>query len=191
MSGCGNILIVTGDGKGKTTTALGHALRTLAQGGRVSVIQILKGGGYSGELFTEDLFGDRFVIRQFGAGCPISAAICSGQAKCTKCGACFRGNREPERGFAPAAWNYFMQVAHTNPPDLIVLDELAHAVRRGLLPEAEVVAFLRSLPSCLQLIITGRNVPPGLAAVAGSIIECEPVKHPMAQGIDARRGIEY
>ncbi len=191
MKGCGNILIVTGNGKGKTTTALGYALRTLAQGGRVAVIQFLKGGGYSGELFTTDLFGDRFSIRQFGAGCPISAAIRSGRQKCNKCGACFRGNRDPECGFAPSAWQYFTAVAAENPPDLIVLDELAHAVRRALLPEAEVAAFLRSLPATMQVIITGRNVSPGLAAVAGEIIECGAVKHPLERGIDARRGIEY
>lgn len=192
MSMNGRISLVTGNGKGKTTTALGYALRTLSQGGRVTMIQFLKGGGYSGELFTEGFFDGRFVIRQFGAGCPISDAIRDGKALCNKCGACFRGNRDPTRKFASEAWQFFLQSAvRDNPPELIILDELAHAVRRGLLPENEVVEQLNSLPDNVRIIMTGRNAPASLAALADETVECQAVKHPMERGIAARWGIEY
>ena len=78
-----------------------------------------------------------------------------------------------------------------NPPELIILDELAHAVRRGLLPENEVVEQLNSLPDNVQIIMTGRNAPASLAALADETVECQAVKHPMERGIAARWGIEY
>lgn len=192
MSTNGRIMLVTGNGKGKTTTALGYALRTLSQGGRVTMIQFLKGGAYSGELFTEGFFNGRFIIRQFGAGCPISDDIRTGKALCNKCGACFRGNRDPLKGFADKAWRLFLETAaQDSPPELIILDELAHAVRRELLPENEVVEQLNSLPDRVRLIMTGRNAPASLAALADETVECQVVKHPMQRGIAARWGIEY
>ena len=190
MNDDARIVLVTGDGKGKTTTALGYALRDLSYGRRVTMIQFLKGGGYSGELFTEGLFDDRFVIRQFGAGCPHSEAIRDGRQLCNKCGLCFRGNRDPARGFVPAAWQFFLETAAA-PPELIVLDEIAHAVRHGLLTVEAVEDGLHALPSHVRVIMTGRNAPPPLAALADAIVECSAVKHPMQRGIDARWGIEY
>lgn len=183
--------VITGNGKGKTTTALGYVVKALAMGHRVQMIQFLKGTGYSGELFSKNFLAKNFSIEQNGYPCPNSLAIKNGEMLCTKCGICFRENRKTENNFATIAMEKAWQ-AYNNQPDLIILDEVSHTVKHKLLNVEEIIKFIRACKNKnIEIVATGRNMPGEVMAVADLIIECAMIKHPFQQGIDARRGIEY
>lgn len=183
--------VVTGNGKGKTTTALGYAVKALAIGHRVQMIQFLKGTGYSGELFSKNFLAEKFSIEQNGYPCPNSQDIKNGEILCTKCGICFRENRKPENKFAIIAMEKAWRDYETQ-PDLIILDEISHTVKHKLLNVEEIIKFIGACKNKnIDLVATGRNMPTEIMAVADLIIECAMIKHPFQQGIDARRGIEY
>ena len=190
MAGAAQVLIYTGDGKGKTTAALGLAVTAAASGKRAAVVQFLKGGGYSGELFAQDFFAPHFIIRQFGYGCHLAKTIRSGEEMCNHCGECFRQNREPGHDYAGQALAFAAELLRQG-TEMLVLDEVSHAVRRGLLPLEKVVDLVSGRPAQVTIVLTGRNMPDGLLALADQITECSIVKHPIELGIDARRGSEY
>ena len=96
-------MIFTGDGKGKTTAALGLAVSAAANKQQVLIVQFLKGGGYTGELFAASYFKPYMTIKQFGYGCPIAAQLKSGEQLSNKSGVCFRENRKDANQFAPKA----------------------------------------------------------------------------------------
>lgn len=186
------IIIYTGDGKGKTTAALGLAVATAAAGRPATVVQFLKGGGYTGELFAQKFLAPHLTIRQFGHGCPRAEAIRSGEAKCDKCGQCFRENRSPSHGYAAAALAWASTVLREAPPALLVLDEISHALRHGLIDPDEVLRLIENRPPATAIILTGRHMPAALLEMADRVTECHALRHPMRDsGIDARRGIEY
>lgn len=187
----GEIIIFTGEGKGKTTAALGLAVRTAAAGRAAAVVQFLKGGGYTGELFAQDYLAPNLTIRQFGHGCPRAAAIRRGEAKCDKCGECFRENRNPARGYAAAALACAESLIREERPALLVLDEVSHALRHGLIGENAVIGLVSGRPPATTVVLTGRHMPPAIMALADRVTECRAVKHPLSEGIDARRGSEY
>jgi len=190
MAEAGQVLIFTGDGKGKTTAALGLAITAAAKGQQAAMVQFLKGGGYSGELFAQELIAPYFIIRQFGYGCHLSETIRSGKATCNHCGECFRQNREPGRDYAGQALTYAAELLRQG-TELLVLDEVSHAIHRGLLPLEKVVDLVGGRLPQVTIILTGRNMPERLLTLADQITECFSVKHPIEQGIDARRGSEY
>ncbi|MGI6091399.1 MAG: cob(I)yrinic acid a,c-diamide adenosyltransferase [Veillonellaceae bacterium] len=187
----GLLRIFTGDGKGKTTAALGSAVRAAGLNRRVSVVQFLKGTGYTGELFAVNLIKPPIEIKQFGFGCPISAQIKAGTAVCNKCGRCFRENRNPLNNFAPQALAYVREVLSNDNIDLLIMDEISHALKHGLIKIDDVLEIVKSRSYHVEIILTGRNMPPELMSIADEITICYPVKHPMTSGLDARRGIEY
>ena len=185
------IIVFTGNGKGKTTSALGLAVTEAVNGNKAVVIQFLKGGGYTGELFAAAFLAPYFTIRQFGYGCPISGEIKDGHSKCTKCGLCFRENRNPVNGYALKALSYANEVLQAGQTDILVLDEVSHALKHQLIPENSITELLLAKPENMTIVLTGRNMPETLTGLADKVVICEAVKHPMSSGIDARRGIEY
>lgn len=187
----GLIQVYTGAGKGKTTAALGLALRAVGCGWKIAFIQFLKGSSYTGELFSTARFGEQWHHAQFGWGCPYSALIRHGQMVCSKCGQCFRENRDPEYKFAPLALAYAKNLADTGQYQLMVLDEISHAIRRDLLTVDEVLEFLHGKPSDLEIVLTGRHMASEILAIADLVTELAAVKHPLEKGIPSRRGIEY
>ncbi|MDD4600273.1 Cob(I)yrinic acid a,c-diamide adenosyltransferase [bioreactor metagenome] len=190
-TGKGLIRVFTGDGKGKTTAALGSALRAAGENRRVTIVQFLKGTGYTGELRSAKLIMPTIMIKQFGFGCYLSDEISSGAAVCTKCGGCFRENRNPINNFAPKALAYAREVLASGTVDLLVMDEISHAIKHKLLTVADVVDSLNSRTPHVEIILTGRNMPSELMDRADEITVCHPIKHPLANGLSARRGIEY
>lgn len=187
----GLLHVYTGDGKGKTTAALGLCLRALGHGWTVAFIQFLKGSSYTGELFSAVPFGRQWHFAQFGWGCPFSSLIRNGQEKCRQCGQCFRENRDPENAFAPKAFAYAKELALTGRYQLLVLDEISHALNHGLLSIEEVRDFLQTKPAGLEIVLTGRRMPQEIVELADMATECHPVKHPFARGVQSRLGIEY
>lgn len=185
------ITVVTGHGKGKTTSAMGRALLAAAAGERVLVVQFLKGTGYTGELTAAPHWQGRLEIRQFGGGCPHSAEIAQGVGLCRRCGTCFRANRRLENDFAGQAFRCARQAAESGEWGLLVLDEISHPLNKGLLDAASVVEWLRQSAARVRLVLTGRDMPASVLALADEATECAVVKHPMSRGILGRWGVEY
>lgn len=185
------ITVVTGNGKGKTTSGMGRAILAVWSGERVLVVQFLKGTGYTGELQAAEPWQGSLTIRQFGAGCPQSLEISQGLLACERCGNCFRENRKPENNFAGKAFECAQMAVSSGQWDLLVLDEISHAMNRGLLDAHKVVDWVRIASSQLRIVLTGRNMPSELLEIAEEATECMMVKHPITQGIWGRRGVEY
>ena len=172
----GRLLISTGDGKGKTTAALGAALRAVGCGMRVLMLQFIKGSWRSGELDAVGIFGDRFVIQQMGRGFVK-----------------VRGAEiEPEDyRLVEAAWVEARAAIYSGEWELVILDEINCAIHYGMLDAAVVAEALRGRPEQVHVILTGRDADPRLIELADTVTEMRAVKHAYDQGILAQRGIEY
>jgi cob(I)alamin adenosyltransferase len=173
MLGSGRIIVHTGDGKGKTTAAFGAALRASGHGLRIAIVQFIKGNWDYGEVRALEGRANIEVTR-IGSGFTWLAEDPS----------------EP-RLLAREAWRAAIELALTDSYDLLVLDELNCAVVEGYVAVEEVLALLAEKPQRLSIIITGRGAAPELIDAADTVTEMRCVKHAFAQGVPARRGIEY
>lgn len=172
----GLIVIHTGPGKGKTTAAMGTALRAVGNGMRVLMLQFLKGSWHYGELDAVAAFGENFVIRQMGRG-----FVKIGGAE-----------TDPEDvRLVEAAWDQARAAIDSGDWDMIVLDEINYAIGYGMLDPARVAEALRNKPEMVHVILTGRNAHPTLIELADTVTEMREVKHAYQKGILAQRGIEY
>jgi cob(I)alamin adenosyltransferase len=172
----GLILINTGPGKGKTTAAMGTALRAVGNGMRVLMLQFLKGSWHYGELDAVKAFGDNFVMKQLGRGF-------------VKVGG---ADTDPEDiRMVEAAWDEARQAILSGDWDVVVLDEINYAIGYGMLDPAKVVETLKQRPEMVHVILTGRNAHPDLVDIADTVTEMRQVKHAYENGILAQRGIEY
>jgi cob(I)alamin adenosyltransferase len=172
----GLILINTGPGKGKTTAALGTALRAVGCGMRVLMLQFLKGSWHYGELDAVESFGGNFVLKQMGRG-----FVKVGGAE-----------TDPENvRMVEAAWAEACTAIESGDWDMVVLDEINYAIGYGMLDAAKVADFLRNRPEMVHVILTGRNAHPLLVELADTVTEMREVKHAYQKGILAQRGIEY
>lgn len=171
----GRTLVFTGDGKGKTTAALGMALRAAGHGQRVLIVQFVKGDSTTGELAAcQHLPGVEIV--QTGLG------FIPGEDA-----PAFARHREAaERGLELAG-----RALASQPLDLLVLDEVCLAVARRLLKEEAVLALLRQRVRPVCIVLTGRGAPAGLVEQADTVTEMRCVAHGLAQGMCAQRGVEY
>ena len=168
------IQVYTGDGKGKTTAALGQALRALGHGMKVYMIQFMKGRTY-GELITADSHLPEFTI------------VMSGRDEFVKKG-------EPEEidvRMAREGFELAKQVVEKGEHQMLILDELNVAVDYGLLPLQEVLDFLGSCPRDMEIVCTGRYAPQELIDLADLVSEVREVKHHFQQGVKMRKGIEH
>ena len=172
----GLIVIHTGPGKGKTTAAMGTALRAVGNGMKVLMLQFLKGSWHYGELDAVAVFGESFVIRQMGRG-----FVKIGGAE-----------TDPEdTRLVEAAWEEARAAIESGEWDMIVLDEINYAIGYGMLDPATVAEALRNKPEMVHVILTGRNAHPMLVELADTVTEMREVKHAYQKGILAQRGIEY
>ena len=172
----GLILINTGPGKGKTTAALGTALRAVGCGMKVLVLQFIKGSWHYGELDSTETLGPNFVLKQMGRG-----FVKIGGAEA-----------DPEDiRLVQAAWEEARAAIDSGEWDLVVLDEINYAISYGMLDPAEVAEALKAKPEMVHVILTGRNAHPLLVELADTVTEMREVKHAYQKGILAQRGIEY
>jgi cob(I)alamin adenosyltransferase len=172
----GLILINTGPGKGKTTAALGTALRAVGNGMRVLVLQFLKGSWHYGELDAVQSFGQNFQMKQMGRG-----FVKVGGAE-----------TDPEDiRLVEAAWAEAREAIESGEWDMVVLDEINYAISYGMLDAAQVAEALKNKPEMVHVILTGRNAHPLLVELADTVTEMREVKHAYQKGILAQRGIEY
>lgn len=190
----GLIQIYTGNGKGKTTAALGLGLRASGHGFRVHMIQFMKGRGYAGELQSIPKLAPNFTISQFGRECKNSLAIQQGFAKCSACGDCFikdRGASKEDMDMAAAAMNQAREFMQSKECDILILDEIGNALRYNLVTTADTLRLIEEKPSGMELVMTGRGMPDEVIAAADLVTEMKEIKHPYKAGISSRRGIEY
>jgi cob(I)alamin adenosyltransferase len=172
----GLILINTGPGKGKTTAAMGTALRAVGNGMRVLMLQFLKGSWHYGELDSVSTFGSNFVLRQMGRG-----FVKIGGAE-----------TDPEDvRLVEAAWDEARSAIESGDWDMVILDEINYAISYGMLDAAKVAETLRGRPEMVHVILTGRSAHPLLVELADTVTEMREVKHAYQKGILAQRGIEY
>jgi cob(I)alamin adenosyltransferase len=172
----GLLLINTGPGKGKTTAAMGTALRAVGDGMRVLMLQFLKGSWHYGELDAVKMFGENFVIKQMGRG-----FVKVGGAE-----------TDPEDvRMVEAAWAEARDAINSGEWDMVVLDEINYAIGYGMLDPAVVADTLSNRPEMVHVILTGRNAHPALVELADTVTEMREVKHAYQKGILAQRGIEY
>ncbi len=172
----GLIIVNTGPGKGKTTAAMGTALRAVGNGMKVLMLQFLKGSWHYGELDAVKAFGDNFVIKQMGRG-----FVKVGGAE-----------TDPEDiRLVEAAWADAREAILSGDWDLVILDEINYAISYGMLAPEQVAETLRARPEMVHVILTGRNAHPLLVELADTVTEMREVKHAYQKGILAQRGIEY
>jgi cob(I)alamin adenosyltransferase len=172
----GLILINTGPGKGKTTAAMGTALRAVGNGMKVLMLQFLKGSWHYGELDAVKAFGDQFILKQMGRG---FVKIGGAEADPEDIRMVQEAWAEAKKAIASGEW------------DMVILDEINYAISYGMLDPVEVAAALRDRPEMLHVILTGRNAHPLLVEMADTVTEMREVKHAYEKGILAQRGIEY
>ncbi len=182
----GLVQVYTGDGKGKTTAALGLSLRAVGHGLRVCFVQFAKSDGDKGEGKAAECLSPDFELHSFAAARWGDAAKASPGTPWW-----LLPPSEEDRKHAQAGLEFASRALTGGAYDLVILDEVFAALRHGLVTLEQVLALMKARPAHVELILTGRNVPPEIAAAADLVTEMRAVKHPFARGISARRGIEY
>ncbi|MFG1375248.1 cob(I)yrinic acid a,c-diamide adenosyltransferase [Xanthobacter autotrophicus] len=170
----GLLIVHTGPGKGKSTAAFGLALRMLGRGGRVGVVQFIKGAWQTGEQDAFAAFGDRVVWHTMGEGFTWETQ-----------------DLARDRAAAARAFAKVRELMADETISLLVLDELNIALRYDYLDLGEVVATLAARRPGLHVVVTGRNAKPELVAAADLVTEMGLVKHHFAAGVKAQAGIEF
>jgi cob(I)alamin adenosyltransferase len=170
----GLVIVITGNGKGKTTSAFGQALRAVGQGYRVCIIQFMKGQAY-GEVMAMQKYLPSIQLFQFGTGSLVR-----------------RDRLTPmDLAMARQGLDKAKEVMGSGDFDMVILDEINVAIDFKLILESEVLDMIRHKPSGLDLIITGRYATQALQELADTVSEVVEVKHHYASGAKKRPGIEY
>lgn len=169
----GLVQVYTGNGKGKTTAALGLTVRAVGQGLRVYIGQFLKGVPY-GELATLARLPN-VTVRQFGRSEWVDPTCIT----------------DEDRAMAERALQDGAEAMRSGEYDVVILDEVNVAAGWGLLDVDRVLQLIESKPTKVELILTGRSAPPEVIDVADLVTEMREIKHPYQKGITSRRGIEF
>jgi cob(I)alamin adenosyltransferase len=169
----GYVQLYTGDGKGKTTAALGLVLRALGQGLRPAVLQFMKADPNWGEIVSLRNLG--VPVQQ----CGLDRWVVAGKVS------------DEDRAAAAGGFGRARALVESGDYDLVVLDELVTAVFFELVPVSSVLELIARKPAAVELVITGRRAPDELVAAADLATEMRPLKHYYDAGVQARSGIEY
>ena len=170
----GLILVNTGNGKGKTTAALGVVLRAVGQGFKVLILQFIKSGNGYGELAGLAKLGDQVEIRSMGKGFIY-----------------YKRELARHKEAAQAAWRTLVEEVNSDKWDLIVMDEINNAINYELIDVHSVVEMLSNKPKRLHVVLTGRYAKPEIIDMADTVTEMKVVKHAYEKGIKAAKGIEF
>ena len=173
----GLIIVFTGYGKGKTTAALGMALRAVGHKMKVLVIQFIK---------SFKNYGESKFAKRCGSGIQIKT-LGKGYVK-------IKGDKFPiaqHRKVAKEAFELYQKEAKSNQYDMIVLDEINIALKYKLLNLKKVIKVLKEKPKNLHLVLTGRDAPKEIIKIADLVTEMKEIKHPFKKGILAQEGVEF
>lgn len=168
----GLVLVNTGNGKGKSTAALGIALRGVGHGLTVSVIQFIKGKWKTGEMEAARLLG--FELTPMGKGFTWESK-----------------NLEEDKALMRNAWNIASEKILSGGYDLIILDEINYVLGYGYVSTEDVIRVLQTRPKYVHVVLTGRNAPEEIISIADCVTEMRDIKHAYRNGIPAQKGIDY
>jgi cob(I)alamin adenosyltransferase len=172
MTPRGLILVNTGNGKGKSTAAFGVAMRAIGQGLTVSIIQFIKGKWKTGEMQAAERLGLELV--------PMGKGF-TWESK----------DIEEDKAMMRDAWRVASEKILSGHHDLIILDEINYVLGYGYVAVDEVIRTLKARPSHVHVILTGRNAPEEIIAIADCVTEMREIKHPYRSGIAAQKGIDF
>jgi len=173
----GLVIVFTGDGKGKTTAALGMALRAVGHHFKVAVIQFIKGTMRYGELQGAKMLAPYIDWTVGGRG------FTSGRWN--------RATPEEHQEAANEALRVAREKLASGEYRIVILDELLGARAAGLVTTEQILELIREKPPEVHLVITGRGAPPEVIDAADLVTEMRPIKHPYEKGIVAQKGIEF
>ena len=172
------LYIFTGNGKGKTTAALGQAMRAVGEGKKVLMVQFIKGPWKSGEDFLASGLAPHFKLVKMGSG---FVGILGDTLP-----------REEHEKAAEEALAYARKEAESGAWNILILDEVNNAIHLDLIGKEDVLEFVAAVKDKLEhLILTGRDAPQELVDAADLVTEMRDIKHPYHQGVKAKRGLEY
>ncbi|MEK6943567.1 MAG: cob(I)yrinic acid a,c-diamide adenosyltransferase [Nanoarchaeota archaeon] len=182
----GLVHVITGDGKGKTTSSLGLALRAVGNNLQVCMIQFLK-SGFTGEIYSAKKLG--FEIEQFGVD-----ALKDKQKHfkefSDKTGTFTFQPDIKEKDAAMQGWEHVKKTIKSGEYDMVIMDEINCVLEKNLIPINEVLDILKNHGK-VELVLTGRDAPQEIIELADYVNVVQSVKHPWQKGIIARKGIEY
>ena len=173
----GFLQIYTGDGKGKTTAAVGIAVRAAGDGLKVIMVQFLKGGA-TGELNSAKLLAPNFVIKRFEKPRGFFWTLNEEE----------KSELKKEIG---EAYDFCSSSLKEHGCDILILDEVMGALNNKLISIEQINDLISFKPDNMELILTGRNAPQSIIDKADLVTEMKQVKHYFEQGVSARKGIEY
>ncbi len=167
------VLVLTGDGKGKSSSAFGTAVRGLARGWKVAVIQFLKSGEWR--------VGEEEVLTKLGAEWFALGDGFTWESE----------DLDESAAIAQKAWEFASGIIAAGEHQVVLLDEITYAINYGWIDGAEVARAIADRPPHVYIIATGRDAPAELTEVADTVSEVRNVKHAYDKGIMARRGFDY
>ena len=173
----GLVIVYTGKGKGKTTAALGMALRAVGHDRKICMIQFIKGSWHYGEMTSSKLLEPQFELIAVGKG---FVGILDDKSP-----------REEHVKIAQEAVQISREKIQSKKYDIIILDEINYAVNLGLVEVNDVLDLIKIKPSTLHLVLTGNYASDEIINAADLVTEMKEVKHPFQVGIKAKKGIDY
>ena len=172
----GLVQIYTGDGKGKTTAAIGQGIRSAGYGLNVVMVQFLK-GGYTGELSTIDKINN-FNIFRFEKERDFVWNLSKAEIEELK--------KEIRTGY-----EFIKKIVDEGSCDVLIIDEIMGAHYNKFISTDEIIYLIKNKKESMEIVLTGRNVPMEVIDLADLVTEMKMIKHPFEKGIGAREGIEY
>lgn len=171
----GLVIIFTGEGKGKTSAALGSAMRTVGHGRRCKIYQFIKAAKKTGELHLVSRLAPELEITQVGLGFTRSTKF----------------TQEEHRNAAQAGLAEATETIQSGIYTTVILDEILYAIKSGLVSTEQVLDVIAAKPAHVHLILTGRGAPAELLEKADMVTEMVEIAHPYKKGIPAQKGIDY
>jgi len=173
----GMVQVYTGNGKGKTTAALGLGLRATGRGLRVKMVQFLKGTD-TGELHSVRYLGKNFEILRYQKTDKFIWSLSKAEKKQLEID-------------IQEAWQWVQQIVEGNECQVLILDEILAVVENNLLDIEQILTLIASRPFNMEIVLTGRSLPVQILEAADLVTEMNEVKHYFHEGVPARCGIEY
>ena len=170
----GLIIVHTGKGKGKSTAAMGLAMRAIGHGMRVGIVQFVKGVWETGERDVLTKFPDLVTIKAMGEGFTWETQ-----------------DRDRDIKAAETAWTVAKEMIADETYKMVILDELNIVLRYNYIELADVIETLKQKPRDLHVVVTGRNAKGDLIEIADLVTEMTMVKHPFRSGVKAQKGVEF
>ncbi len=176
-NGDGLVIVYTGNGKGKTTAALGLSLRAIGYEHKVCMLQFIKGSWHYGEMDSSKKLGPNFELIAIGKG---FVGILDDNSP-----------RKEHEKYAAEALKICREKVFSEKYDVVILDEINYAINLGLLDVEEIIKLIKEKPDELDLVLTGNHAKEEIIELADLVTEMKEVKHPFKSGIKAKKGIDF